>query len=659
MMLRDRRVIAGLALAVVGAATYVGFVAGRRYPWERLDEWLGRGPPPPPGWSRRAVVPRARYEATTFVANGKIYVLGGFYDHPLRALGRVDVYDPGTDAWTQRRDMPEATTHRNAVVIGDTVWMAGGFVGDNPGPATTHVWLYDVRTDQWSQGPPLPQPRGGGALYHAGAQMHYVGGYGLDRNASMSDHWTLDLAARGSGWQVAPALPRPRGHFAGVVVGDTLYVVGGTERHDPVQVDVDWVDRFDPRTGRWSEAAPLPAPRSHIEPSTFVFDGRILTAAGRDNTSRGHVQSDVLSYDPATNAWLPVARLPQGRVAPLALAVGDALYFGVGGNAEYQVADSTLWVHDVAAPWQRLGDMPARMGEVTAVVAGGRVLIIGEGSPLTLRYDPANDRWDAPEQLALRPEDGNHHAGEWVDGRWYVIGGLGSRPVGRVMQMYDPVANRWSLGPDLPWGAGSAASAVINGTLYIAGGIDGDSTVGLAARLDARRGAWIPVAPMPLPRNHAASATDGRRLYIFGGRGPGSGNSNRVDNGFAETQIYDPATDRWLVSGSGPGAPAPLPQGRGGMGKAIYARGEFWVFGGETRDGPGATPQHVYDRVDIYDPVRNQWRAGPPMPTARHGIFPVLIGDRIYILGGGMAAGNTASAVVEYLNLDRVPPAAR
>ena len=65
------------------------------------------------------------------------------------------------------------------------------------------------------------------------------------------------------------------------------------------------------------------------------------------------------------------------------------------------------------------------------------------------------------------------------------------------------------------------------------------------------------------------------------------------------------------------GEVVPLPVARGGMGKAVYARGEFWVFGGETLDGPGATSLGVYNRVDVYDPVANRWRAGPPMPTAR------------------------------------------
>jgi hypothetical protein len=87
------------------------------------------------------------------------------------------------------------------------------------------------------------------------------------------------------------------------------------------------------------------------------------------------------------------------------------------------------------------------------------------------------------------------------------------------------------------------------------------------------------------------------------------------------------------------------------MGKAVYDGREFWVFGGETLDGPGANRSGVYDRVDIYDPVANRWRTGPPMPAARHGVFPVLAGDRILLVGGGPRAGRSSSTIADALDL--------
>ncbi len=63
--------------------------------------------------------------------------------------------------------------------------------------------------------------------------------------------------------------------------------------------------------------------------------------------------------------------------------------------------------------------------------------------------------------------------------------------------------------------------------------------------------------------------------------------------------------------------------------------------------GAGATSRNVYNRIDIYNPQTNTWRLGTPMPTARHGIFLVLTGNRITVAGGGVQAGFSASSAVE------------
>jgi hypothetical protein len=56
--------------------------------------------------------------------------------------------------------------------------------------------------------------------------------------------------------------------------------------------------------------------------------------------------------------------------------------------------------------------------------------------------------------------------------------------------------------------------------------------------------------------------------------------------------------------------------------------------------------------VDIYNPLTNTWRLGPPMPTARHGIFPLYYAGRIYVAGGGIHSGGSQSTVLEIYTPD-------
>ena len=292
--------------------------------------------------------------------------------------------------------------------------------------------------------------------------------------------------------------------------------------------------------------------------------------------------------------------------------------------------------------WQPATPLPAPMTEVAGGFIDGKMYLVGGETPATLAYDVVTGTWTDPSELAPRAWQGDHHAAEVYDGKLYILGAFGSGA--GTVQIYDPQTDTWGFGMDPPFWAGSSASAVINGEIYLCGGVaTNEHTIPDLAKYDPVADTWTTLTPMLQPRNHAASATDGQKLYIFGGRGPGSGDSNTLANGFDTVQIYDPATDTW-VSSEDPGSTlAPLPQARGGMGKAVYFGGEFYVMGGETEDGEGATPDRVYSRVDIYDPVADTWRQGAPMPTPRHGIFPLLHEGRIYVAGGGVTAGVSSS----------------
>lgn len=332
-------------------------------------------------------------------------------------------------------------------------------------------------------------------------------------------------------------------------------------------------------------------------------------------------------------------RCPGARLLAVALL---ALLVGIQSEALTGTAAA-------ATPsWSTATPMPIALGEVAGGLIDGKLYIVGEGSSATLAYDTSTGTWTS--SLATRPHVGNHHAAEVFGGKLYLFGGFGGGSEGKV-QIYNPATNQWSEGAPMPFAAGSSSTAVIGNQIYVAGGIVGSSTTTQAARYTPATNTWQAIASMPQARNHAAAESDGSKMYVFGGRGPGSGDENTVANGFDTVQIYNPATNSW-VSSLEPGSTlAPLPQARGGMGTAVFAGGEFWVMGGETLNGAGATANHVYNRVDVYNPTTNTWRRGPDMPTARHGIFPVLDGSRIYVAGGGVESGDSVSNVNEVLDL--------
>ena len=63
----------------------------------------------------------------------------------------------------------------------------------------------------------------------------------------------------------------------------------------------------------------------------------------------------------------------------------------------------------------------------------------------------------------------------------------------------------------------------------------------------------------------------------------------------------------------------------------------LYVFGGEI--------PRPFGEVEVYDPTTVRWQSLDPMPEPRHGIVAGVIGNIIYIPGGGTRQGLGATNV--------------
>lgn len=294
-----------------------------------LQSWREK---PASDWTVLRSAPVRRYEAPNIVLDSKLYVFGGFSGAEIQALTRTDVYDPATDAWSSGPSLPEPITHLVPELVDGRIWLVGGFYGDHPGPATEIVYSYDLASAEWERGPSLPVPTSSAVLVAAEGELHAIGGY-LDRDRTTTEHWALPSGS-GSRWERRAPMRHARGHHAGAVVGGRIYVLGGQFQHDTNPLDLDVCEIYDPQEDRWSDAAPLPQPRSHAETSTIVRNGRIVLLGGLNRGNRLRIRGlpDVSSYDPATDRWTELAPLPVGLIGPGARVIGDKLYVTGGSD---------------------------------------------------------------------------------------------------------------------------------------------------------------------------------------------------------------------------------------------------------------------------------------------------------------------------------------
>ena len=298
-------------------------------------------PPSPPAapkntitWTTRAASPIGRAEALKAVIDDKVYVFGGF-SGSAGPVKTSHVYDPAANTWSPIADLPTRLTHAGVATEGRDVYVAGGYVGIGTTGysqdfGVRDVWKYNVDTNLWTDMPDLPRDLASGGLVTLGRNLHYFGGNDGNRNDA-ADHYVLNLDDLAAGWQNRPVMLEAVSHFGYAALGGKIYAVGGQHGNDEQLTTVATVQMYDPATNQWTTRASMPAAISHIGSSTFVHNGRIITAGGE--TAHTAATNRVAAYDPVANTWTAMSNLPSARFSGVAAAIGDVYYFTTGSSA--------------------------------------------------------------------------------------------------------------------------------------------------------------------------------------------------------------------------------------------------------------------------------------------------------------------------------------
>jgi N-acetylneuraminic acid mutarotase len=216
-------------------------------------------------WKALAPMPSKRGAAAAAVVNGKIYVVGGVGLpegsketglHPMRAqgvTGRVDEYDPATNAWQTKASMPTPRNHHVVAAVNNKIYAIGGRIGAAFITAGTNIDVveeYDPAMDTW--GPlkaRMPTARSAsGSGVHNG-RIYVAGGEFQDSRMLAAFKVVEAYEPATNTWHTMPSMQFPRHGLASGVIGNRLHLVSGdvqsaasgghvhVEYHDALQLD--------------------------------------------------------------------------------------------------------------------------------------------------------------------------------------------------------------------------------------------------------------------------------------------------------------------------------------------------------------------------------------------------------------------------------------
>lgn len=304
------------------------------------------------------------------------------------------------------------------------------------------------------------------------------------------------VPGRAEDWKVQSDIPGHVYGFAAAALGGRVHLLGGCQTPD-WQKPSTIHQVYDPARDAWETRAELPLATGWGMPA--VHGGKIyLFGGGYHKPPQGMTSTDeAWVYDPATDRWNALRKLPEPRMNGFATAVGPYIYISLGYNRQGGDKDGVIeeyrstYRYDPAAnTYTRVADAPepgcyvvsgAHKGKVYAVPGSNREYgfrgeyIWADGA---LVYEPAVNRWTKLDTPRVRKRVfylTQCSASALADGKLWVIGGMAENRSRTVETEYlDVEKGVFVRGPDISFPRCCGGGGIVEGILVITGGfIDG------------------------------------------------------------------------------------------------------------------------------------------------------------------------------------------
>lgn len=356
------------------------------------------------------------------------------------------------------------------------------------------------------------------------------------------------------------------------------------------------------------------------------------------------------------------------RAFATVLPRADRTWMVVGGGRGgllSQTAHRTTSIYDPRTDSSQFGPQltTPRSLHSASLLHDGRWLISGgvnqfnDPQALCEIYDPVADTFTAVAPM-LSPRMG-HTASVLADGRVFVTGGLQAmtvvptalsavRDATNTTEIYDPVADTWTWGPNLRTPrAAHAALTRPDGKVLLMGGISWDNVI-IIGWLPAVRSTcdlYDPIAntiaagpSMGTARSMVDPLDLGNGRWLLAG-GISSLTLSNLGTPTASAEIYNANTNTW--SGTSPMAVA-----RGNHKAWALGNGQFLLAGGA--NGTILSPVPL-GSTEVFSTTTNAFTAGPAMTTSRAGaaMFATPQGQ-IQLFGGASTNGSISNSTEWY-----------
>ena len=156
------------------------------------------------------------------VIGGRIYVPGGRLSSG-EMTDILEIYDPQRDTWSRGASLPVAISGYALATFEGKLYLFGGWDGER---YTNRVYRYDPSNNYWTEESPMSSARVFAGAAVTKGKIHVVGGHDGKRPLAMHDVYMPGQEKSGE-WKVLEPMPDERYHFVSVSVAEIIHLLGG------------------------------------------------------------------------------------------------------------------------------------------------------------------------------------------------------------------------------------------------------------------------------------------------------------------------------------------------------------------------------------------------------------------------------------------------
>ncbi len=269
-------------------------------------------------WERKSDMPTARSGVSTSVVDGKIYAIGGAeikkrkigpgWGYDVKELPTVEMYDPITDTWTPRADMPAPRSADTCVVSGK-IYLIGG--ANKKQHRSEIVDVYDPATDTWARAKSMNHARSGAAISVVDGKIYVMGGTGWPQIRNHPGPFLSSMEVynpKTNQWREIGDMPAAKSSHTASVINGKIYVIGGFFRGNGLDLKYfKTIEIYHPETGRWTQKPDMPTSKfGHV---AEVINGKIYILTGADPDDAPFATVEVYAPEGFPQSVDPIGKL--------------------------------------------------------------------------------------------------------------------------------------------------------------------------------------------------------------------------------------------------------------------------------------------------------------------------------------------------------------